>query len=256
MAISLVKSQRESMPRLGSKKLYQNLSQPLKEIKIGRDKLHEIIKANGMLVPPLRQYKITTNSRHHFPKYKDIVTGVKIYQPEQVWVSDITYINGNDKYYYLSIITDAYSKKIMGYCLGENMNVELVIKSLAMAFNNRQYKTKLIHHSDRGSQYCCKEYQEKLRKMNVVTSMTENSDPYTNAIAERVNGIIKQEFLLEGRRHSLIELKTMIDQAVYAYNKLRPHLSCHMLTPDKMHQQRQLSRIEYRNKFVNQKTNV
>lgn len=101
------------MPRLGTKKLYHTLSQSLKEIKIGRDKLHEIIKANGMLVSPLRQYKITTNSRHHFPKHKDIVTGVKIYQPEQVWVSDITYINGNDKYYYLSMITDAYSKKIM-----------------------------------------------------------------------------------------------------------------------------------------------
>lgn len=253
MAISLVKSQRESMPRLGTKKLYHTLSQSLKEIKIGRDKLHEIIKANGMLVSPLRQYKITTNSRHHFPKHKDIVTGVKIYQPEQVWVSDITYINGNDKYYYLSMITDAYSKKIMGYCVDDNMNVELVIKSLAMAFNNRHYHSKLTHHSDRGSQYCCKEYQDKLNKMNVVTSMTENSDPYTNAIAERVNGIIKQEFLFESKRRSLIELKTKIDQAVYAYNKLRPHLSCHMLTPDKMHQQRQLNRIEYRNKFINRK---
>ncbi|PKP36956.1 MAG: transposase, partial [Bacteroidetes bacterium HGW-Bacteroidetes-14] len=100
------------------------LSQPLKEIKIGRDKLNEIIKANGMLVPPLRQYKITTNSRHHFPKYKDLVTGTRIFQPEQVWVGDITYINAKDKYYYLSMITDAYSKKIMGYCIDENMNVE------------------------------------------------------------------------------------------------------------------------------------
>ena len=135
------------------------LSQPLKEIKIGRDKLNEIIKANGMLVPPLRQYKITTNSRHHFPKYKDLVTGTRIFQPEQVWVGDITYINAKDKYYYLSMITDAYSKKIMGYCIDENMNVELVIKALAMAFNNRQYQTKLTHHTDRGSQYCCKAYQ-------------------------------------------------------------------------------------------------
>ena len=244
------------MPRIGTKKLYQTLSQPLKEIKIGRDKLHKIIKANGMLVPPLRQYKITTNSRHHFPKYKDLVTGTKIYQPEQVWVSDFTDIKGHDTDLSGSLSSFAYSKKIMGYSLGENMNVELVIKSLAMAFNNRQYNTKLIHHSDRGSQYCCKEYQEKLRRMNVVTSMTENSDPYTNAIAERINGIIKQEFLLERRYHSLIELKTLIDQAVYAYNILRPHLSCHMLTPDKMHQQRRLRRKEYRNKFIDQKAKV
>lgn len=232
------------------------LSQPLKEIKIGRDKLNEIIKANGMLVPPLRQYKITTNSRHHFPKYKDLVTGTRIFQPEQVWVGDITYINAKDKYYYLSMITDAYSKKIMGYCIDENMNVELVIKALAMAFNNRQYQTKLTHHTDRGSQYCSKIYQEKLRRMSVITSMTENSDPYTNAIAERVNGTIKHEFLIDGRHHSLLELKLLLAQAVHSYNHLRPHLSCHMLTPDNMHNQKQLRRIEYRNKFLNKKIKV
>jgi putative transposase len=256
VAISLVRNKRESFPRLGTKKLHHILSQPLKEVKIGRDKLHEIIKANGMLVPPLRQYKITTNSKHHFPKYKDLVTGTKISRPEQVWVSDITYISGKDKYYYLSMITDDYSKKIMGYCIDENMNVELVIKALAMAFKNRQYHTKLTHHSDRGSQYCCEEYQKKLRRMSVVTSMTENSDPYTNAIAERVNGTIKHEFLIDGRHHSLIELKLLITQAINAYNQVRPHLSCYMLTPDTMHNQRQLQRMEYRNKFLSKKINV
>lgn len=244
------------MPRLGTKKLHCELLTELKEIKVGRDMLNEILKANYMLVPPLRQFIITTNSRHHFPKYKDLVTGTTISQPEQVWVSDITYIKANDRYYYLSMITDAYSKTIMGYSIDGNMNVELVLESLVMAFSNRQYKTRLIHHSDRGSQYCCCEYQEKLRKMHIITSMTENSDPYTNAIAERVNGIIKQEFLLGIKFHSFIELKLAIDQAVYTYNYLRPHLSCHMLTPQKMHQQRQLIRIEYRNKFRSQKTKV
>jgi len=244
------------MPRIGTRKLYRLLSPQLREINVGRDKLNTIIKANSMLVPPLRQYKITTNSRHHFPKYKDLVTGTTIFHPEQVWVSDITCIKGYDRYYYLSMITDAYSKRIMGYSLDKNMNVELVIKSLAMAFKNRQYKTKLIHHSDRGSQYCCKEYQEKLRLMHVKTSMTEKSDPYTNAIAERINGIIKQEFMLEKKCCSLIELKTLVDQAVYSYNYLRPHLSCHMLTPIKMHQQRQLCRIQYQSQYLHQTARV
>jgi len=247
-AIALVKGQREIMPRIGSLKLYHILSPQLKEIKVGRDKLNIILKVNGLLVPPLRQYRKTTNSNHTFKKHKDLVSGLEIVRPEQVWVSDITYIYGHDRHYYLSLITDAYSKRVMGYSLDVNMNVELVINSLKMALQNRKYRSKLIHHSDRGSQYCCKEYQEILRRMGVKTSMTENYDPYANAIAERVNGILKQEYGLEEKHCSFIELKTIVDQTINIYNFVRPHLSCYMLTPVKMHLQNLLPIKKYNSK--------
>lgn len=199
-----------------------------------------------MLVKPLRQYRKTTTSAHYLKKHKDKVTGKEITRPEQVWVSDITYIYNHNRHYYLSLITDAYSKKIMGYNLDVNLTAELAIKSLKKAITNRQYRLNLVHHSDRGSQYCSSAYQEILRHFGVRTSMTERYDPYTNAIAERVNGILKQEFLLEGRNCSLSEMKILIKQAVEAYNNIRPHLSCNLLTPEKMHQQNHLKRKEYK----------
>lgn len=225
----------------------------MREINVGRDMLNTILRVNGLLIPPLRQYRITTNSHHHFRKSRDLVSGLKITRPEQVWVSDITYIYSRDRHYYLSLVTDAYSKLIMGYSINVNMNVELVIDSLEMALKNRKYREKIIHHSDRGSQYCCNEYQEILRRMGIRTSMTQNSDPYSNAIAERVNGILKQEFSLEGRHCSFEELKFIVKQSINAYNTRRPHLSCALLTPFKMHLQNQLPRKEYKKKFIHQK---
>ena len=222
---------------------------------MGRDTLNTILKVNGMLVKPLRQYRKTTSSAHFFKKHKDLVTGKDIIRPEQVWVSDITYIFNRNRHYFLSLITDAYSKKIVGYNLDETLTAELVIESLKSALKNRKYKSNLVHHSDRGVQYCCNEYQQILRRFGVRTSMTESSDPYTNAIAERVNGILKQEFLLEERDCSLAEMKVIIKQSVEAYNNIRPHLSCNLMTPEKMHQQNTLKRKEYKSRKVPHKVN-
>jgi putative transposase len=231
---------------MGTMKLHRTLNAELKQIKVGRDTLNRILKVNGMLVKPLRQYRKTTSSSHYLKKHKDLVTGIAITRPEQVWVSDITYIYNRNRYYYLSLITDAYSKKIMGYNVGNNLNAELTIKSLEMAIRQRDYKRKLIHHSDRGSQYCCNEYQQLLQKFGIRTSMTEKYDPYTNAIAERVNGILKQEFLLEGRDCSLAEMKVIVEHSIEVYNNKRLHISCSFLTPAKMHQQSTLKRKEYK----------
>lgn len=239
------------MPRLGTRKLYYLLQEDLKELGVGRDKLHTILKVNGMLVKPLRQYRKTTNSAHYFKKHKDLVRGLVIWHPEQVWVSDITYIRNQKRYYYLSLITDAYSKKIMGYYLGSNLSAELVINSLNMALRQRSHTNPLIHHSDRGYQYCCHAYQRILKKHKVLTSMTENSDPYSNAIAERVNGILKQEFQLE-RECSYEVLNVIVGRAIETYNNKRPHFSCDLLTPDLMHQQNQIKRKEYKNSRIYQ----
>lgn len=249
MALALAKEKRTELPRLGTLKLYHLLYPELKQINVGRDMFNTILKVNGLLVRPLKQYRNTTNSNHFFKKYKDLIAGMNISRPEQVWVSDITYISHRQRHYYLSLVTDAYSKRIMGYSVDINMNVEFVLEALKMAIKNREYKMKLIHHSDRGSQYCCKEYQNVLRNFGIITSMTENYDPYSNAIAERVNGILKQEFLLEGRDCSFSELKVIIKHSIDAYNNLRPHLSCSLLTPSKMHKQRLLKRKEYKVKF-------
>ncbi len=244
--IDLVRKCREDMPRVGTLKLYELLYDQLRSMKVGRDKLNTILKVNGMLVVPLKKYKVTTNSRHMFKRHEDLVSGLKITRPEQVWVSDITYIYNRDRYYYMSLVTDAYSKRIMGYSLSPNMNVELVLRSMQMAYQHREYKRKIIHHSDRGTQYCCNEYQRMLKRMGIRVSMTQNSDPYSNAIAERVNGIIKQEFLLEQKNCSFEELKMRAKKAVEVYNNLRPHSSYHMLTPVNMHKQQKLSRMEYK----------
>ncbi len=240
---------------MGTLKLYNLLYPQLKEIGVGRDMLNTILRVNGLLVPPLRQYRITTNSRHRFKKYRDLVSGLKINRPEQVWVSDITYIGNRGKHYYLALVTDAYSKVIMGYSIDVNMTVNLVLDALKMALKQRHYREKTIHHSDRGAQYCCNEYQELLRRVGIRTSMTQDSSPYSNAIAERVNGILKQEFSLESRHCSFEELKLIVKQSVNAYNTKRPHFSCALLTPYKMHMQNELPRKEYKCKFIHQKVN-
>ena len=167
----------------------------LKQLKIGRDKFIDILRANHLLILPKRSYRITTNSHHRFRKYKNQLVDLQISQPEQVWVSDITYIGKREKPCYLSLITDAYSKKIVGYNVSDNLNTQSSLVALRLAIKQRKNKQMpLIHHSDRGLQYCANEYQQILYKNGIQPSMTQNSDPYENAVAERINGILKQEF--------------------------------------------------------------
>ncbi|MEC3905709.1 IS3 family transposase [Tamlana sp. 2201CG12-4] len=249
--IDLVNTIRISMPRIGTRKLFHLLKHQLKIIGVGRDKLFKILKANNLLITPKKKYHTTTDSHHRFRKHKNRIKEVEFVRPEQVWVSDITYIGNRENPCYLALITDAYSKKIMGYNVSDSLNVEGALSALDMAISNRSYsKEPIIHHSDRGLQYCANEYQKILNINNIRSSMTEKYDPYENAIAERINGILKQEFAID-KYHTSMEIKTqLIKNAIGIYNQIRPHLSNSMLTPNQMHQQNKLKRKSYKKQKV------
>lgn len=250
--IELVVSIRRRMPRIGTRKLYFMLRSSLRALSVGRDRLFRILRANHLLVVPKRSYTITTNSHHRFRKHKDIVEGLTMERPEQVWVSDITYLGDRKEPCYLSLVTDAYSKLIVGYDVSSNLNAQSSVKALKMAIRNRRYpKEKLIHHSDRGFQYCCGEYQQILSENGIQCSMTESYDPYRNAVAERVNGILKQEFLLENLKQDMATMKKIITDSIHIYNSERPHYSCHMRTPVQMHQQKAIKIRTYKTKNSN-----
>ncbi len=253
----MVKEIRNRMPKLGTRKLYEKLRSRLKPLGVGRDRLFDIMRANHMQIVPKRGYHVTTNSHHRFRKHKNRVEYLQVNRPEQVWVADITYVGDRQCPMYLSLVTDAYSKKIMGFNLSNSLNSSGAISAMEMALKNRKYtKKKLIHHSDRGVQYCGNDYQNLLKMNRVKCSMTEKYDPYQNAIAERVNGIIKQEFL-EGIIVRDIKLMgKIIKDSVSIYNNERPHLSCHMLTPKRMHQQKNLTPKNYKTKKSTEETPV
>jgi putative transposase len=249
LVVKMVLEIRRQMPRIGSKKLYYMLNQDLKTLKIGRDKFIDILRANHLLITPKRSYHITTMSHHRFRKYKNQLLDLQINKPEQVWVSDITYIGKRDKPCYLSLITDAYSKKIVGFNVADNLNTESSLVALRFAVKQRKNKEiPLIHHSDRGLQYCANEYQKILNKNEIQPSMTQNSDPYENAVAERINGILKQEFYIDKYNQDLPIMKQIIKETVAIYNEKRPHLSNHMLTPNQMHKQSKLIMKTYKTK--------
>lgn len=247
--VSLVLPIRHRLPRIGGKKLYYLLQEPLRELGVGRDRLFDILRANYLLIERKRNYQTTTDSRHPFRKHRNLVLDRIPERPEQVWVSDITYIGGQKEHLYLALVTDAYSKKIVGYDLSESLDAGGASRALSMANKNREYPQEiLIHHSDRGVQYCCNRYQRLLQKYKMKVSMTQNYDPYANAVAERVNGILKQEFMLEQMKVKLKEMKIIVRQSIQDYNQLRPHLSCGMLTPNQMHKQKRREIKVYRKK--------
>ena len=228
------------MPRLGGRKLFFLLNTPLMEhgIDIGRDKFFSILETFGLLVRiRKKRLPITTDSNHPFYKYPNLIKKIELLRSNQLWVSDITYISLINKFCYLSLITDAYSHKIVGYCLWENLKRDGTIKALKMATNSllERGSNSLIHHSDRGLQYCSKDYIDLLTLDAISISMTENGDPYENAIAERVNGILKGEFEL-GLCYKSYELALeAVIKAINTYNSMRPHASCDYLTPDEAH---------------------
>jgi transposase InsO family protein len=245
--VDLITGIRRRMPRIGVRKLYYLLFEKLRELKVGRDKFFAILRANHLLIKPKRSYTITTDSHHRFRKHKNLLLNCIINRPDQVWASDITYIGTRDSPCYLSLVTDAYSKKIVGYYVADNLNTESSIQALKMAITNRtNINQPLIHHSDRGIQYCSGSYQNILRKAAIRCSMTNNGDPYENAVAERINGILKQELLIDVDSHQLNFKKEIVREAIEIYNKERPHLSNHLLTPAQMHAQSQLQMKTYK----------
>ena len=245
--ISLVGQLRTRMPELGTRKLYSLLKTELNELGVGRDRLFAIMKANHMQIIPKRQYHVTTNSFHRFRKHKNLTENLKLVRPEQLWVADITYIGTRKNPMYLSLVTDAYSKVIVGFDVSTSLNASGATSALIHALKTRKYPNQqLIHHSDRGLQYCCDAYQEELKKENVKCSMTEKYDPYQNAVAERINGILKQEFIRGIVINDLELMKKLIQQSVYIYNNERPHWSCYMNTPTYMHEQRKIKIRTYK----------
>jgi len=245
--VQMVMEVRQQMPRLGTRKLYYLLEAQLNDIGVGRDKLFAILKSNHMLIKLKRSYRVTTDSHHRFRKHRNLIESLAPVRPEQIWASDITYMGNQGKQRYLALVTDTYSKKIVGYDLSTSLGADGAIKALKMGLKQRSYKEqKLIHHSDRGFQYCCDDYQEILTKKKVKCSMTESYDPYANAVAERVNGILKQEFQLEDYNVELSVMKDLVRNSVEIYNQKRPHYSCHMKTPEQMHKQAQIKIRSYK----------
>lgn len=248
--VDLVHKIRVHQKRIGTRKLYYLLHKELQELKVGRDKFFEILRANHLLIIPKRSYHTTTMSHHRFRKHPNLTKELIINRPNQVWVSDITYIGKREKPCYLSLITDAYSKKIVGFEVSNTMCTKEMVKALKMALKQRKTKESLIHHSDRGIQYCCDEYQYYLTKHQIKCSMTENSDPYENAIAERINGILKQEFMIDTYHLDLHLMKKLVAESIMIYNNDRPHWSNHMLTPNQMHQKDNVKYRTYKKKTV------
>lgn len=233
----MVMNLRRFMPRLGTRKLYHLIKPALCEqgIKLGRDGLFDYLREADLLVKPKRSYTKTTFSKHWMRKHPNLLQDVCADRPEKVFVSDITYVESDEGVHYLSLVTDAYTRKIMGYEVSREMKAGDIVKALKMAIGARQTSHPLIHHSDRGLQYCSSEYQRVLSTNDIRPSMTDGYDCYQNALAERVNGILKQEFLLY-RSKSFNELKVLVEQSVTIYNRLRPHLSLGMKTPQEVHE--------------------
>ena len=236
--LEMVAILRRELPRIGTSKLYHMLKKPLQDhhIKMGRDTLHRLLCGNGLAIRPKRRYVVTTDSRHWMKKYPNLVKDLVVSESEQEWVSDITYIQVGDGFDFLSLITDAYSKQIMGFCLHPTLHAQGSINALKMALGQKtKHDIRHIHHSDRGTQYCCNDYVTILQAAGIEISMTENGDPYENAIAERVNGILKYEFNLNREFVDHNQALEAVQRSIRAYNQLRPHMSCNYLTPVQAH---------------------
>lgn len=225
------------MPRTGTAKLYLDIKPELEKIglKYGRDKVHKILKDNDMIIKPMKKYKVTTDSKHFFRKHKNLLKNMELVKPEQVFVNDITYIRIKEQFAYLFLVTDAYSKKIMGWTINYTMKVKDGKKAILMAHKNRIYKEDLIHHSDRGIQYCTPSYIKYIKGKGMIPSMTEDAHVYENAIAERINGILKSEFGIDSGFSSLKEARAVIEKSIFIYNNQRRHMSLHNLTPNFVH---------------------
>jgi putative transposase len=227
------------MPKTGTRKLYEHIENELinSNIKMGRDALFDLLRSYGMLVKKTKRFHITTDSKHFFFKSPNLLKDLTLSHAEQVFVSDITYIKTDSGHSYLALVTDAYSKKIMGWKLDNNMKVSLVKQALSMAYKNCIHNHKnIIHHSDRGIQYCCPDFSEYAQNKGFILSTTQQYDPYENAVAERINGILKYEFGLKNTIKTIEIANKMINEAVKIYNNERLHWSLDLKTPQKVHE--------------------
>ena len=240
MVLDRIQEIRKELPKTGCIKLYKELNNGFLQrvgISMGRDAIFDLVRANDLLIKRKRKWVYTTNSFHRYKVHPDLVQRRPATPAEEIWVSDITYLHTSNDFVYLSLITDAYSRKIVGYHLADNLKAIGCIKALKSALKTRMYPERtLIHHSDRGTQYCCDDYVGVLKDSGIQISMTQSGSPYDNAIAERVNGILKMEFDLERTFPNLKRATAIVDEAILKYNHLRLHTSCNFKTPEMTHQ--------------------
>ncbi len=237
LIVTLVKNERIKQGRLGGRKLFYKIMKQLPGAHhIGRDKFFVLLRDNNLLVRKRKTRVITTDSYHWLHKYPNLIKDIVPTHPNMLWVSDITYIRVGDEFMYLFLITDAYSRKIIGWKLADTMEAENGLKALYMAMSQIQVQCEgLIHHSDRGLQYCSSKYVNYLQKNEIRISMTENGDPRENAIAERVNGILKTEWLYDMELKTATQAQEVLYSIINIYNSERPHMSIEMLTPEQAH---------------------
>ena len=229
---------RRSLPREGVRKLKVSLDDEFTKanLKVGRDTLFNVLRKHQMLTLRKKYSSRTTNSLHRFYKYKNIIKDLEVIRPNQVWVSDITYIRTVKGFCYLALITDMHSRKIVGYDLSDSLELDGCVRALNKAIYQAKNMKQLIHHSDRGIQYCSNVYTQILKRNKIGISMTEENHCYENAMAERVNGILKDEFYLDQTFTDVAQAKRATKNAINLYNEIRLHLSLDFKTPNYVHQ--------------------
>lgn len=237
--LRFVREIRIEQPRIGTRKLQHLLLSKAQEgLKIGRDRLFDLLRWQRLLVTNKRAYHKTTHSHHRFYKHPNLLKengqSELAPSPEKLWVADITYLPVQQGQAYLSLVTDACSRKIVGYHVHDSLHASSVLKALKVTVKTRQSEGELIHHSDRGIQYCSKSYQAFHQKHGITCSMTDGYDCYQNALAERVNGILKNEFLLS-KPKDIEQARKMVKESIEIYNMKRPHLALKYKTPDEVH---------------------
>jgi len=239
MIETLVRNERAVQPRLGGRKLHYMFKSELAEagVSIGRDRFCKVLKERGLSLEPLPKAPRTTNSQHNLPVFTNQFKELEVKGRNEAWVADITYVRIFESFVYLSLITDSYSRKVVGYHVGNTLEAVESLKALEMAIAGLEEGGKPMHHSDRGSQYCSHKYVKALQDQGIKISMTEENHCYENAMAERVNGILKQEYWLGGCFKNKVQVIQAVEQAIDLYNTRRPHLSLNYKTPEEMHRE-------------------
>ena len=237
LVLTVVRKIRETQKRTGGRKLLEMVRERVEHDQLmGRDAFFNLLRSHGLHVRKRKFRVVTTNSFHWLHKHPNLIKSLSPERPNHLWVSDITYISTDNGFLYLYLITDAYSRKIIGWHLADNLGSDNAILALYMAISQLPANSgEIIHHSDRGIQYCSLKYVKILETHGIKISMTENGDPYENAIAERVNGILKTEWLYDMNLHNHYEATEAINQIIRIYNTERLHSSIEMLTPDQAH---------------------
>lgn len=238
LILGLVRGERQLQPRLGTRKLRVVLADALATagVAVGRDRFFEVLRGGQLLVAPLpKEYPRTTNSYHCLPVFENLIKDRVVTQPNEVWVSDLTYLRTREGFLYLALVTDKYSRKIVGYHCGDTLEATGCVNALAMALRALPAGSQPIHHSDRGSQYCCHEYVNALTDRGLSVSMTEQDHCAENALAERMNGILKSEYGLGQEAPTKAAGRQLVTQAVNLYNTRRPHTALAMRMPADVH---------------------